>query len=276
MFNQFHMDRLIEMALTEDMNNGDITTEILIDKNQKSQGKFIAKEDGVIAGLEIVQRVFEKLDPQISFKTYKSDGELVHKQEVFAEIEGPTRAILSGERTALNLLQRLSGIATKTRLLVEEVKETKAKITDTRKTTAGLRVFEKYAVRVGGGVNHRFNLSESVLIKDNHIQAVGSIQKAIEKARENIPHTMKIEVEVETLEQLQEALEAKADIIMLDNMDISTMREAVLITDGKAILEASGNVSREKVKEIAQTGVDIISCGALTHSVKALDISLRF
>ncbi|WP_058485647.1 carboxylating nicotinate-nucleotide diphosphorylase [Defluviitalea phaphyphila] len=276
MLSKIYIDSIIKRALLEDMNYGDITTDTLISPSQISKGNFIAKEDGVIAGIEVAKRVFKFFDDTIEFEIYKKDGSFVKKGEIIACIEGKTASILKCERTALNLLQRLSGIATMTRNLVKEVEDTKVRIVDTRKTIPGLRVLEKYAVTMGGGYNHRFNLSDGVLIKDNHIFAVGGIKEAINKIRNKIPHTMKIEIEVENLEQLKEALDAKADIIMLDNMSLDMMREAVKINNGRALLEASGNITVENVRDIAKTGVDIISCGALTHSVKALDISLKF
>ncbi len=273
---QQKIDDVILLALKEDMNYGDITTDILITNDQISKAKLIAKEKGVIAGCEIFQRVFKLLNGTIEIIFYKNDGDYVQIGDVIGEIFGQTKAILKAERTALNIIQRLSGIATMTNDLVRETEGIPVRIVDTRKTTPGLRDLEKYAVRVGGGYNHRFNLSDAVMIKDNHIHAVGSIKKAVEIAQANIPHTMKVEVEVENLDQLQEALEAKADIIMLDNMTTKQMKEAVSITDGQAILEASGNITDKTVKDIAHTGIQVISVGLITHSVKALDISLKF
>lgn len=270
------IDEKIRDWLLEDMNNGDITTDALIDKDSVSRGEFVAKEDGVIAGLEVAGRVFLLLDDEIEFQPFVSDGDSVKKRNVLAAVTGRTRSILQGERLALNILQRLSGIATETARYVERIEGLPSRLVDTRKTTPGMRVLEKYAVRVGGGYNHRFNLSDAVLIKDNHITACGGITNAVEKARKRVPHTSRIEVEVETLEQLAEAIAAGADIIMLDNMDIETMKEAVKRNAGRAILEASGSVRLNNVREIAETGVDIISVGALTHSVKSLDISLKF
>ena len=276
MLNTFYIDEIIKKAFEEDMNYGDITTEALIPNNQISEGKLIAKEKGVLAGQEVFQRAFHILDEKMSVVFIVNEGDVVEAGTLIAIIKGKTKTMLKVERTALNLIQRMSGIATMTYQMVSQVVETNTRIVDTRKTTAGLRALEKYAVRVGGGYNHRFNLSDAVLIKDNHIKAVGSITKAIQTAKDKIPHCMKIEVEVEDLEQLQEAIEAGADIIMLDNMSIEQMKQAVEINAGRTILEASGNVSLSNVKEIASVGVDIISCGALTHSVKAMDISLRF
>lgn len=273
---QQKIDDVILLALKEDMNYGDITTDILITNEQTSKAKLIAKEKGVIAGCEVFQRVFKLLNGTIEIIFYKNDGDYVQIGDVIGEISGQTKTILKSERTALNIIQRLSGIATMTNDLVRETEGIPVRIVDTRKTTPGLRDLEKYAVRVGGGYNHRFNLSDAVMIKDNHIHAVGSIKKAVEMAQANIPHTMKVEVEVENLDQLQEALEAKADIIMLDNMTIKQMKEAVSITDGQAILEASGNITEKTIKDIAHTGIQVISVGSITHSVKALDISLKF
>lgn len=275
MLNTLVVEEMIRMALKEDMNYGDVTTDTLIEEGSMSEARMTAKEDGVIAGLAVAEMTFKTLDPSISFIPLKKDGEVVKKGEHIAEVKGSTRTILKAERLALNLMQRMSGIATLSRSYADEVVGYRTRVVDTRKTTPGLRVLEKYAVRIGGCANHRFNLSDAVMIKDNHIKAVGSITKAIEMARQSIPHTMKIEVEVESLDQLQEALEAKADIIMLDNMDTATMKKAVEITDGRAILEASGDIRKERLQEIAEIGVDIISVGALTHSVKAMDISLN-
>ncbi|MDK2800280.1 MAG: hypothetical protein PWP27_1626 [Clostridiales bacterium] len=271
-----NVDEIVSRALNEDIGTGDITTLSTIPKEQKISGRFIAKESGIICGLEIVKKVFEKIDKEIEVLPRVSDGDKVNKGDILAEIKGPAAGILTGERVALNFLQRLSGISTKTAQMMEVVEGTKAKITDTRKTTPGLRVLEKYAVRVGGGINHRFNLSDGVLIKDNHIKAAGNITNAIAAARKNAPHTLKIEVEVETMEQIEEALKAGADIIMLDNMDIATMEKAVKKVNGRALVEASGNMGDKDLQSVANTGVDLISVGALTHTVKWMDISLRF
>jgi nicotinate-nucleotide pyrophosphorylase (carboxylating) len=275
MFNKFLVEKIIENALIEDMNYGDLTTDLLIEDSSISKAIMIAKEDGVIAGIPIAERVFKLLDQNMVFDANKKDGDDIKQGEQIAVIQGSTINILKGERLALNLIQRMSGIASQAKRYADAVKDYPTKIVDTRKTTPGLRVLEKYSVRMGGCYNHRFNLSDAVMIKDNHIKAMGSITNAIEKARKHIPHTIKIEVEVESLEQLKEALKAKADIIMLDNMDLETMKEAVSLAKGKAILEASGNVTIEKVRSIAEIGIDIISVGALTHSVRAMDISLK-
>jgi nicotinate-nucleotide pyrophosphorylase (carboxylating) len=276
MLNDLYMDEIIRRVLKEDMPMGDITTDNLIEKDLVSRGHIIAKDRGIIAGLDMAERVFKVLDNSVKFKRLVRDGDKVNRGDIIAEVEGNTRALLKGERTALDFLQRLSGIATKTGEFCEKVREFPVKISDTRKTTPGLRLLEKYAVRIGGGHNHRFSLSDGVLIKDNHIKAAGSIKKAIELSRQKIPHTIKIEVETENLEQVREALECGADIIMLDNMSMDMMKEAVKIIDKKALVEASGNVDLEKVYEIASIGADIISVGGLTHSAKALDMSLKF
>lgn len=269
------MDELIKRALSEDIGHGDITTMSLIPEEQMGKGIFYAKGEGILAGTEICQRVFKCLDPRAEFRIIKRDGDQVLSGDTIMEAAGRMRALLSGERVALNFLQRMSGIASKTRAMTELIRYSKAELVDTRKTTPGLRLLEKYAVVVGGGRNHRFALYDGIMIKDNHIQAVGGIQKAVCTARQKLPHTLKIEVEVESLEQLQEALEAQADIIMLDNMDIDTMKTAVEIVAGRALLEASGGVNEENIAEIARTGVDFISCGALTHSAASLDISFK-
>lgn len=276
MVNAFEIDKIILTGLKEDMPFGDITTDNLIDDTSQSEALLIAKDTGVIAGIDIAKRVFEIVDKNVVFEKRIEDGHRVKSGDVIAQIKGNTRALLKGERTALNLLQRLSGIATKTRELCEKIKDTNSKVVDTRKTTLGLRALEKYAVKVGGGYNHRFSLSDGVMIKDNHIKAAGGIKEAVKKIRKKIPHTIKIEVETETLEQVEEALEAGADIIMLDNMGVDKVRKAVKIINGSAISEASGNVNLDSIVEIAKTGVDIISVGSLTHSVSAFDISMKF
>ncbi|MGI6563756.1 MAG: carboxylating nicotinate-nucleotide diphosphorylase [Clostridia bacterium] len=274
--NPMYIDEIIHRALKEDMPYGDITTDHLIDGNQKSNARLIGKESGVIAGMDVAKRVFELLDSEIVFESCVKDGDRVQKGDVLAYLSGKTASILKAERTALNLLQRMSGIATATSLYVEEVKGCSVRIVDTRKTVPGLRMLDKYAVTAGGGHNHRYGLSDAVLIKDNHIAAAGGIKNAISIIRSKIPHTVKIEVETENFEQVMEAIEAKADIIMLDNMDCKEMKRCVDFINRRALVEASGNVSLKTVREIAQTGVDIISVGAITHSVKALDISLLF
>ena len=270
------LDELLLSALKEDVGTGDITTLSCIPAENRSEGRFLAKESGVICGLDIAKRVFQLVDESVSFSADVKDGDRVEKGQYFASVSGSSRSILTGERVALNLMQRLSGTATATAAAVSQVAGTKARIVDTRKSTPGLRVLEKYAVRVGGGHNHRFNLADGVLIKDNHIAAAGGIEKAISAARAAVPHVMKIEVETETLAQVQQALDAGADIIMLDNMTNEQMKEAVCLISGRAITEASGNMGEKNLADVAATGVDIISIGALTHSVKAMDISLKF
>lgn len=268
--------QIIDIALNEDVGTGDITTETTIPADKKAFGRFIAKENMVICGLEVAELVFHKVDETIEFKANCKDGDAIEKGFVIAEVSGNARNVLTGERTALNLMQRMTGVATRTNEAVKCVEGTNAKITDTRKTTPGLRVLEKYAVRVGGGSNHRFNLADGILIKDNHIAVSGGIINAVKNARASAPHTIKIEVEVENKEMLMQALEAGADIIMLDNMSNEEMAECVKIVDGRAMVEASGNMGDKDLNAVAKTGVDIISIGALTHSVKAADISLKF
>lgn len=271
-----YLNELIEKSLKEDIGTGDITTLSTIPAEKTITGTFLAKENGILCGMEVVEKVFAFVSPEISLEILKKDGDAIQKGDVIARVSGNARCILTGERLALNLLQHMSGIATRTREAVDQIAGTSARIADTRKTTPGLRVLEKYAVRVGGGSNHRFNLADGVLIKDNHIAAAGGITAAVKMARENIPHTLKIEVEIETFEELEEALAAGADIIMLDNMSNSDMKKAVEIVAGRAITEASGNMGEKDLRAVAETGVDLISIGALTHSVKALDISLKF
>ena len=268
--------QIISMALNEDVGTGDITTETTIPADKTASGRFIAKEDMIICGIEVAELVFNTVDENISFSANFKDGDKVCKGDVIATVNGNARNVLTAERTSLNLMQRLTGIATRTHEAVKCIKGTKAKITDTRKTTPGLRVLEKYAVRAGGGTNHRFNLADGILIKDNHIAVSGGIKNAVANARKAAPHTLKIEVEVETKEQLAEALEAGADIIMLDNMSNELMSECVKTIDGRALVEASGNMGDKDLYEVAKTGVDIISIGALTHTVRAADISLKF
>ncbi len=276
LFNNPQVEQIITLALNEDIGTGDITTLSTIPADKTATGRFVAKEDMIICGIDLAAHIFGRVDPSIELKANFKDGDAVKKGNVIAVVSGNAQNVLTGERTALNFMQRLTGIATRTHASVAEVAGTNAKITDTRKTTPGLRVLEKYAVRVGGGTNHRFNLADGVLIKDNHIAVSGGIQNAVKNARAVIPHTLKIEVEVETKEQLAEALDAGADIIMLDNMSNDLMRECVGIVAGRALVEASGNMGEKSLREVAETGVDIISVGALTHTVKAADISLKF
>ncbi|MFT9850324.1 carboxylating nicotinate-nucleotide diphosphorylase [Aneurinibacillus sp. REN35] len=270
------LDRQIEMWLQEDIGFGDVTSLATVPEDLDGVGILYAKQDGVIAGLDVAQRVFTCLDASLVFSPKVMEGAFVEKGTMIAQVEGSVQSVLGGERLALNLLQRMSGIATLTRQYVEKARmaSEKVRIVDTRKTTPGLRMLEKYAVTVGGGHNHRLGLFDAVMIKDNHIKAAGGIGAAVSFARQAIPHTMRVEVEVETLVQLEEAIGANPDIIMLDNMDLDTMREAVRRVDGRMIVEASGGVNLDTVQGIAATGVDIISVGSLTHSVSALDISL--
>jgi nicotinate-nucleotide pyrophosphorylase (carboxylating) len=253
---------------------GDLTTDALVPGSLRAEGVIYSKEQGVLAGMSAAERTFSYLDPEIEIQWQLLDGSELSPGSVIARVKGKGQAMLTGERIALNFLQRLSGIATATRELLKILEGTKAKLIDTRKTTPGLRLLEKYAVRVGGGYNHRLGLDDGVLIKDNHIKVAGGIKEAVRRAKAGVPHTIKVEVEVESLEQLKEALDAEADIIMLDNMPFEVMREAVKITDRRVPLEASGGISKETLRKVAETGVDLISVGAVTHSVKALDISM--
>ncbi len=273
MYNEF--DDIILRSLEEDAPFGDITTDVTVAGDATASGVFRAKESGVLCGIDIARRTFELVGGEVAFVKKKADGDLLEKGDIVAEISGNAASILMGERTALNLMQRASGIATATRRAMQTVEGTQARITDTRKTMPGLRKLDKYAVRAAGAVNHRFSLSDGILIKDNHIAAAGGIAPAVRAAKRKAPHTLKVEVEVESLDGLREALEAGADIIMLDNMSPETMKEAVRITGGKALLEASGGITKETLRAVAETGVDIISIGALTHSVKAFDISMK-
>ncbi len=271
---QFYIDDVIKTALLEDVNYIDVAADNLLPDNQISTAKFLAKADGILCGVDVALRVFELLG-DFNMKKYKNDGDALKKGDIIAEISGPTRLLLKGERTSLNLIQHMSGIATMTHEAVELIKGTNATVADTRKTLPGLRALQKYAVTCGGGKNHRFNLSDAAMLKDNHIDACGSITKAVSTLREKIGHTVKIEVETRNLDEVKEALDTGCEIIMLDNMDCATMKKAVEITNGKALLEASGNITAETIRAVAETGVDIISIGAITHSVKAFDISLK-
>lgn len=271
---QFYIDDIIKKALLEDINYIDMAADNLLPDDQISKAKFLAKADGVLCGVDVALRVFELLG-NFNIKRFMNDGELLKKGDIIAEIEGPTKLLLKGERTSLNLIQHMSGIATMTHEAAELIKGTNATVTDTRKTLPGLRALQKYAVTCGGGKNHRFNLSDAAMLKDNHIDACGSITKAVSTLREKIGHTVKIEVETRNLDEVAEALTTGCEIIMLDNMDCDTMKKAVEMTAGRALLEASGNITAETIRPVAETGVDIISIGALTHSVKAFDISLK-
>lgn len=273
--NNLLLQEFITKALAEDIGFGDITTQVTVPPDRQAVGTFLAKEAGIICGLSVAESVFHTIEPALRFSSQLHDGDRVQPGDRIAQIQGAARPILSGERVALNLLQRLSGIATQTRAMVDRVADLPVRVVDTRKTIPGLRFLEKYAVRVGGGHNHRFSLADAVLIKDNHIVAAGGITAAVTEARTQIPHTMTIEVEVETEDQVKEALAARADIIMLDNMPPEQMRAMVRLIDKQALVEASGNVTLDNIRTVAETGVDIISVGALTHSVAALDISLK-
>lgn len=272
---QFYVDEIIKTAITEDINYIDTSADLVIDEDDTTTAYFEAKADGVLCGLDIALRVFELLDDGFSAKVYKKDGDKIKKGDIIADLTGHTVMLLKGERTALNLLQHMSGIASMTNKAVCLCEGTNASVADTRKTLPGLRSLQKYAVTVGGGRNHRYNLSDAVMLKDNHIDACGSITKAVEKVREKLGHMVKIEVETRNLDEVKEALSTGVEVIMLDNMDCDTMKTAVEMTNGKALLEASGNITDETIAGVAKTGVDIISIGALTHSVKAFDISMK-
>lgn len=272
---KLNVDNLILQALREDISSEDVTTNAVMRTYKKGTAQLICKEDGVIAGMDVFARVFWLLDTQTEVTAYVEDGEEVKKGQILADVTGDIRVLLSGERTALNFLQRMSGIATYTHSISALLKGTKTKLLDTRKTTPNMRIFEKYAVRAGGGYNHRYNLSDGVMIKDNHIGAAGGIKEAVDMAREYAPFVRKIEVEVENLEMVQEALDAGADIIMLDNMTPEMMKRAVQLIDGRAETECSGNVTKENIPKILDIGVDYVSSGALTHSAPILDVSLK-
>ncbi|MBR1532176.1 MAG: carboxylating nicotinate-nucleotide diphosphorylase [Eubacterium sp.] len=272
---KINVDDYIINTLKEDITSEDVSTNAVMPENKNGKADLICKGDGIICGLDVFERTFKILDENAHFETEFKDGDKVKKGEVIGVIYGDIKALLSGERTALNYLQRMSGIATMTREYMDELEGYSTVLLDTRKTTPNMRPFEKHAVKVGGGTNHRYNLSDGVLLKDNHIGAAGSITKAITMAKAYAPFVRKIEIETETLEQVQEAVDAGADIIMLDNMDNDTMRKAVEIIGGRAQTECSGNVTKERLKEIAEVGVDFVSCGALTHSAPIMDVSLK-
>jgi nicotinate-nucleotide pyrophosphorylase (carboxylating) len=269
------IEDLIQLALKEDIGPGDITTDNLVAPDTRGRGRIVAKQDLVAAGLQVAEKVFRALEPQIVFKALYADGDRIPAFRTVVKIEGTLGTLLRGERTALNFLQRMSGIATQTRTFVEEVAGTSVKLVDTRKTTPGWRTLEKYAVRTGGAHNHRMGLYDGVLVKDNHIAVSGGIVNAVEKVRQKISHLIKVEVEAATFEDVKAALAAGADVIMLDNMDLDQIRQAVLLIGKRALVEVSGNVTREILKELAQTGVDLISIGALTHSAVAVDLSMK-
>ncbi len=268
-------DELIKMALREDISSEDVTTNSVMPQAQDGEVDLICKQDGIICGMDVYERVFKILDETTAVEKYVKDGDEVKKGQLMAKVKGDIRVLLSGERVALNYLQRMSGIATYTHQVAALLSGSKTVLLDTRKTTPNMRIFEKYAVKCGGGQNHRYNLSDGILLKDNHIGAAGSITKAIEMAKAYAPFVRKIEIETETLEQVKEAVEAGADIIMLDNMDVATMKEAVKIIDGRAKTECSGNVTKENIANIIDSGVDYVSSGALTHSAPILDISMK-
>lgn len=270
------IDSIIDRALEEDMPGGDITSENIIPPDSNSTAVFLAKGDGVLAGMPVVRRVFQKIDASIRFTELKHDGAVIKSGTKLAKLEGNSIALLKGERTALNFLQRMSGIASETRKYTKVLAGTGTKILDTRKTTPGLRILEKYAVKMGGGENHRFSLSDMVMLKDNHLTLVGSISRAVKKARAAVQSHIKIEVETTSLEEVKEALESGADMIMLDNMTMELMEEVVQWVNGRVLLEVSGNVNLKKLKALADLGVDYISVGGLTHSFKSMDISMDF
>jgi len=272
--NWLTIDKLIIEAIKEDVPQNDITTEFIIGNECNCSVDLVAKEHGVIAGLPVFERVFKILGG-VTIEFFKKDGDVAEQGQCIAKLSGKTKHILTGERTALNFLQRMSGIATLTKTYVDKLKGSGVKVLDTRKTTPSMRILEKYAVKIGGGCNHRYNLSDGVLIKENHISAAGGIKAAVNIIRQNVSFIKKIEVEVETLEQIDEALEVGVDIIMLDNMDVATMKRAVEIINKKALIEASGNVTINNILEVASSGVDFISVGALTHSYKVLDLSMK-
>ena len=269
------MERTIRRALEEDLGPGDLTTDAVIGPDRQGRASLLAREEMVLAGLAVFRRVFEILSAEMTFEFYYEEGQVVGEGERICQMFGSVHAILKGERTALNFLQRMSGIATLTRRYVDKIRSHKVRLVDTRKTVPGLRTFDKYAVRIGGGFNHRIGLYDGILIKDNHIVAAGSVTEAVFLAKQGCPHTIKVEVEVEDLDELEEAIQAGADVVLLDNMSAQTLKKAVWLSKGRVLLEASGGITIENIEEIAETGVDIISVGALTHSVRAVDISLE-
>lgn len=269
------IDKIIDIALEEDLGPGDITTSAIIDPSMKGKARLLAKEEIILAGIEVFRKVFSRLDPEIVVECNYHDGDMVRNGDDICIVKGSMRGILSGERTALNFLQHLSGIATLTRRYVEKTDSSRVRVIDTRKTTPGLRILEKYAVRMGGGFNHRFGLFDGILIKDNHIAAAGSLSKALAKIKGRVPHTLRIEVEVEDIKGVEEAIGAGADAILLDNMSLKEIREAVSIAGGRVLLEASGGINLESIEEISKTGINLISVGAITHSARSVDISLE-
>ncbi|MCD7828743.1 MAG: carboxylating nicotinate-nucleotide diphosphorylase [Clostridiales bacterium] len=272
---EFYVDDIIKRALSEDINYIDVSSAYLFSDEDRTNAYFVSKADGVLCGIDIALRVFELLDGTFECTIFKHDGDKLKKGDLIAEFSGKTLKLLEGERTSLNLLQHMSGIATMTNAAVQAVKGTNTSVADTRKTLPGLRALQKYAVVCGGGKNHRYNLSDAAMLKDNHIDAGGGIERTVEKLREKIGHTVKIEVETRNLDEVRQAVKAGADIIMLDNMSLEDMKSAVSFIDGRALTEASGNVTVDNIRDVASAGVDIISMGALTHSVKAFDISMK-
>ncbi|WP_026656048.1 carboxylating nicotinate-nucleotide diphosphorylase [Butyrivibrio sp. AE3003] len=272
---KLNADELIRMALREDISSEDVSTNAVMPNAQAGEVELISKQDGIICGMDVYERVFKILDESVVVEKYVTDGDEVKKGQLMAKVKGDVRVLLSGERVALNYLQRMSGIATYTHQVAALLEGSKTVLLDTRKTTPNMRIFEKYAVKCGGGQNHRYNLSDGILLKDNHIGAAGSVTKAIQLAKEYAPFVRKIEIETETLDQVKEAVEAGADIIMLDNMDPATMKEAVKIIDGRAKTECSGNVTKENILNIIDSGVDYVSSGALTYAAPILDISMK-
>jgi nicotinate-nucleotide pyrophosphorylase (carboxylating) len=272
---KLNVDHLIQLALQEDISSEDVTTNAVMPEAKPGEVELLCKEDGIIAGLEIFERVFKLLDEKTEVEFFAKDGDEVKVGQRLAVVRGDIRVLLSGERTALNYLQRMSGIATYTHSVAALLEGSKTRLLDTRKTTPNMRIFEKYAVRIGGGYNHRYNLSDGVLLKDNHIGAAGGVKEAVKMAQDYAPFVRKIEVEVENLDMVREAVEAGADIIMLDNMSHDMMKEAIAIIDGRAKTECSGNVTKENIKNIVDLGVDFVSSGALTHSARILDVSLK-
>ena len=275
MLPNFYIDEIIIRALKEDINYIDVSADLVLDPDEEGSANFLAKDDGVLCGLDVALRVFELLDPGFRAERFKKDGDALRKGDIIAKVYGKTALLLKGERTALNLIQHMSGIATATNRAVKLAEGTKAKITDTRKTLPGLRAVEKYAVTCGGGFNHRFNLSDGAMLKDNHVDAGGGVGNAVRKIKSKLGHMVKVEVETRNLDEVREALDAGAEIIMLDNFDTEITKKAVELVGGRALLESSGGITLETLREYALCGVDIISIGALTHSVKAFDISMK-
>lgn len=272
----FEVERIVKQALQEDIGLGDVTTQATVEPGTQARAELVAKEDFVLSGGDVAREVFLQIDKTLAIEILKADGQQIRRGEVLAWLKGEASSLLQGERVALNLMQRMSGIATLTRQFVDAVAGTNATIVDTRKTTPGLRAVEKYSVRMGGGRNHRTSLYDGVLIKENHIAAAGGIATAIERARARVPHVLKIEIETQNMDEVGQALEAGAEVILLDNMDLEQLREAVALVDGRALTEASGGVNLDTVADIAATGVDLISVGALTHSYRSVDISMLF